>query len=110
MDRLNGLLAEGDFQRIYRRVSREREALEARQRFWQQSCNTSAGERAKALVQQFLDGALANRQLLCSLIQRVELTENKTVLLFLRCRQPTAEDGLTVSIPPENGGSPGGLP
>ena len=110
MDRLNGLLAEGDFQRIYQRVSREREALETRQRFWQQSCNTSAGERAKALVQQFLDGALANRQLLCSLIQRVELTENKTVLLFLRCRQPTAEDGLTVSIPPENGGSPAGLP
>ena len=39
-------------------------------------------EKARALVKQFLDSALTSRELLVSLIERVELTEEKEIIKF----------------------------
>ena len=38
----------------------------------------------KALVKQFLDSALTSRELLVSLIERVELTEEKEIIIKFR--------------------------
>ena len=44
----------------------------------------SAEEKARSLVKQFLDSALTSRELLVSLIERVELTEEKEIIIKFR--------------------------
>jgi len=86
MDRLSGLLSEGDFGRIYNRVKLERSLLdEKRQELeLQKKTPVRTEDRAKELVQRFLDSAPTNRELLVSLIERVELTETKEVIVRFR--------------------------
>ena len=86
MDRLNGLLSEEDFQRIYQKVKMDRTVLEERLKNLQEQAKqpVSAEEKAKALVKQFLDSALSSRELLVSLIERVELTERKEIIIKFR--------------------------
>lgn len=86
MDRLSGLLAEADFERIYQRVREERGILTAKldDLCEQQKSPVSTSDRARKLVQRFLDSADTNRELLLSLIERVELTERKEVLIQFR--------------------------
>ena len=89
IDRLNGLLSEEDFQRIYQKVKMDRTVLEDRLKSLQEQAKqpVNAGEKAKALVKQFLDSALTSRELLVSLIERVELTEDKEVIIKFRFAQ-----------------------
>lgn len=91
-DRLSGLLSAEDFARIYQRASRERRALEERKRELSQqtACPVSAQDRAHALVQQFLQTLDSNRALLVSLIARVELTQDKEIILYFRFHAPEA--------------------
>ena len=86
MDRLNGLLSEEDFQRIYQKVKMDRTVLEDRLKSLQEQAKqpVNTEEKAKALVKQFLDSALTSRELLVSLIERVELTESKEILIQFR--------------------------
>ena len=86
MDRLNGLLSEEDFQRIYQRVKMDRTVLEDRLKSLQEQAKqpVNTEEKAKALVKQFLDSALTSRELLVSLIERVELTEEKEIIIKFR--------------------------
>ena len=89
MDKLSGILSEADFQRIYPKVKNDRAQLE-------EQLKTLEGEkenpvpkedRAKELVQRFLDSAPTNRELLFSLIERVELREDKQIYIKFRFRQ-----------------------
>ena len=86
MDRLNGLLSEEDFQRIYQKVKMDRTVLEDRLKSLQEQAKqpVNTEEKAKALVKQFLDSALTSRELLVSLIERVELTEEKEIIIKFR--------------------------
>ena len=86
MDRLNGLLPEEDFQRIYQKVKMDRTVLEDRLKNLQNQLDqpVSAEEKARSLVKQFLDSALTSRELLVSLIERVELTEEKEIIIKFR--------------------------
>ena len=86
MDRLNGLLSEEDFQRIYQKVKMDRTVLEDRLKSMQEQVKqpVNTEEKAKALVKQFLDSALTSRELLVSLIERVELTEEKEIIIKFR--------------------------
>lgn len=86
MDRLNSLLSEEDFQRIYQKVKMDRAVLEDRLKILQEQAEqpVSTEEKAKALVKQFLDSALTSRELLVSLIERVELTEEKEIIIKFR--------------------------
>lgn len=88
MDRLNGLLSEEDFQRIYQKVKMDRTVLEDRLKSLQEQAKqpVNTEEKAKALVKQFLDSALTSRELLVSLIERVELTEEKEIIIKFRFR------------------------
>ena len=89
MDRLTGLLAEADFERIYQRVKMDRTSLEEKLKELesQKESLVSTEDRARELVQQFLDSAYTSRELLVSLIERVELTENKQIIIKFRFRE-----------------------
>lgn len=89
MDKLNGLLAEGDFERLYTKVKAERSALEEKLRNLEADVkNPVSGEdRARELVQRFIDGACRSREVLVSLIERVELTEDKQIIIRFRFRE-----------------------
>ncbi len=89
MDRLSGILEEQDFERIYQRAKKERAALE--QKLSSLEAPTYEPEKqkklARELVNRFVDGAWSNREVLVSLIERVELTEDKQIIIHFRFRQ-----------------------
>jgi hypothetical protein len=89
MDRLGGLLSESDFDRIYKRVKMDRAALEEKlkQLEAQQKSPVSTEDRARELVQQYLASACSSRELLVSLIDRVELTDDKQLIIKFRFRE-----------------------
>lgn len=90
MDRLHGLLSEADFQRIYCKVKADRAALEARLQALneREKQPPDAGEAAGLLTERFLDAVPENRALLVSLVERVELTAEKELVLRFRFRKP----------------------
>lgn len=91
-DRLSGVLTAQDFTRIYQRTQQERHRLEdQRNRLTEQAaCPVSTEDRARELVQRFLQTLGDNRALLVSLIERVELTEDKEIIVRFRFHQPEA--------------------
>lgn len=90
LDQLSGLLAEADFARLYRQAREERGALERRVTELERRESPEAGDKAGALVQRFLDEAGDNRELLVSLIERVELTEQRELIIHFRFCPPEA--------------------
>ncbi len=93
-DRLSGLLPEGDFQRIFTRLKGRREQLEEhlQELELRQKCPTGPREKALELAQRFRDTAYANRELLVSLVQRIELTEDREILIRFRFTEPQKEE------------------
>lgn len=89
LDRLSGLLAENDFERVYQRVKDERAAAEERLRELEQRRDSPAKgvDEAKELVERFIQSVDTNRELLVSLIERVELTEDRQILIKFRFRE-----------------------
>ena len=89
MDRLTGLLSEADFERVYRRVKEERSTLEEKLKELESQKNSqiSTEDRARALVKRFVESAYSSRELLISLIERIELTEDKQVIIKFRFRE-----------------------
>lgn len=85
-DRLSGLLPEADFQRIFTRIKEERAQLEGciRELEQRQKNSVSQADMAKELVQRYLNTACTSRELLVSLIQRVELTKDKEIIIKFR--------------------------
>ncbi|MCI6967352.1 recombinase family protein [bacterium] len=90
MDRLSGLLPEADFARIFQRIRVERSLLEERLKELEQKSGKTvfAEAGARELVCRFLEKAFTNREVLVSLIERVELTEEKRVIIRFRCKRP----------------------
>ncbi len=88
-DRLSGLLPEADFQRIFSRIKLEREQLEAKRQELElrQKSPVRSEDRARELVQRFIETAGESRELLVSLIERVELTEGKEIIIKFRFAQ-----------------------
>ena len=86
LDRLSGLLPETDFERIYNRVKVERSALEEKRQELERRRKSPVHTEnmAKDLVQRFMDSPFTSRELLVSLIERVELTESKEILIRFR--------------------------
>mgnify|MGYP005782739211 FL=1 len=105
-DRLSGLLPEADFQRIFGRIKLEREQLEEKRQELElrQKSPVRSEERAKELVQRFIETAGESRELLVSLIERVELTEDKEIIIKFRFAQldETAENQTPQGIAPSH--------
>jgi len=89
MDKLSGILSEADFQRIYLRVKEDRAQLEEQLKALEREKENPVPKenRAKELVQRFLESVPTNRELLFSLIERVELSEDKQIYIKFRFRQ-----------------------
>jgi len=89
MDKLAGILDDSDFERIYLRIKADRAALEQKLSNLEQPDYSPAKQEdmAKALVQRFLASAYTSRELLVSLIERVELTESHELIIRFRFRQ-----------------------
>ena len=92
MDRLNGLLTETDFERVYQQIKTERSSLEEelKELEAQKESPVSTEDRAGEMVRQFRDSACCSREMLVSLIERIELTEEKEVIIKFRFRAPEA--------------------
>ena len=105
-DRLNGLLPEEDFQRIFNRMKLDRKLLEEKRQELElrQKSPVRSEERAKELVQRFIETAGESRELLVSLIERVELTEDKEIIIKFRFAQldETAENQTPQGIAPSH--------
>ena len=88
-DRLSGLQPEADFQRIFGRIKLEREQLEEKRQGLElrKKSPVRSEDRARELVQRFVETAGESRELLVSLIERVELTENKEIIIKFRFAQ-----------------------
>ena len=103
-DRLNGLLPEEDFQRIFNRMKLDRKLLEEKRQELelQKKSPVRSEDRARELVQRFIETAGESRELLVSLIERVELTEDKEVIIKFRFAQldETAENQTPQGIAP----------
>ena len=105
-DRLSGLLPEADFQRIFSRIKLEREQLEVKRQELElrQKSPVRSEDRARELVQRFIETAGESRELLVSLIERVELTEDKEIIIKFRFAQldETAENQTPQGIAPSH--------
>ena len=91
MDRLSGILSEDDFHRICLKMKTDRAKLEDQLRELEKKKESpaTAEDEAKELVQRFLDSACAIRELLVSLIERIELSEDKQIYIKFRFKQLT---------------------
>ena len=89
MDKLDGILAEADFQRIYQKVKADRAQLEEKLKRLREQHEepVKAAQQARELVQRFLESPFANREMLVSLIERVELSEEKHVYIKFRFKE-----------------------
>lgn len=89
MDKLDGLLQDSDFERIYRKTKEERTLLEEKVSLLESEKQNpvSYEERARELVESFIKSAFTSREMLVSLIERVELTEDKKVIIKFRFRE-----------------------
>lgn len=89
VDKLSGLLEEDVFLRIYAKIKEERLALEEKRKHLMESQKRTPEEKREeieALVKRFVAGAEHNRELLVSLIDRVELSEDKEIFIRFRFR------------------------
>ena len=105
-DRLSGLLPEADFQRIFSRIKLEREQLEEKRQELElrKKSPVRSEDRARELVQRFIETTGESRELLVSLIERVELTEDKEIIIKFRFAQldETAESQSPQGIAPSH--------
>lgn len=71
---------------MYSKVKLERSLLDEKKQELElrRKSPVPAEDRAKELVQRFMDSAFASRELLVSLIDRIELTEEKRVIIKFR--------------------------
>lgn len=89
MDKLGDVLLEEDFRRIYLKIKENRTQLEKQLKKLEKETEKplSREGRAKGFVQQFLESVSTNRELMFSLIERIELSEDKRIYIKFRFRQ-----------------------
>ena len=89
MDKLSGILNEDDFQRIYLKVKSDRAKLEDQLKELEKKKDSPAKgvNEARELVQRFTESSCASRELLVSLIERIELSEDKQLYIKFRFKQ-----------------------
>ena len=89
-DKLSGLIDEDMFQRIYKKLKDEQNMLRKNIQELEKAENSDIqidSTKVKELAQQFLNAKEYSRELIVSLIERVELTKNKEILIFFRFKE-----------------------
>ena len=92
LDHLNGLLTAEDLGRLFSRIREEQAAAQAALNALQAAGRSgeAPGVREKELARAFREQAFGRRELLVRLIERVELTSDKRIVIRLRVRDPAA--------------------
>lgn len=95
MDKLNNNLLQSDFDKIYKNITKQRENLIKKKNILQaeQKSNlyANSNENLENLINQFINSAYKNKELLTSLIERIELTKDKQIIINFRFKQPQNE-------------------
>lgn len=93
-DRLDGLLAEDDFDRLYKKLCDERQRLRDQLQEAQSKSERVSQDAAMAreLAQRFIDEA-PSREMLLALIDRVELTADKCIIIQFRFSDMQHQEG-----------------
>lgn len=88
-DKLNGEIDEELFQRMYKKFKEEQSMLRDKISSLESSADNISfdKQRVKELVTEFLNRKECDRALLVSLIHRIELTENKEVLIYFKYKE-----------------------
>lgn len=91
LDRLNGVLEQTDFERIYQQLCQQREKLKQQEEN-EANTETPFDEEtfSKKMVEHFFSDFPTNRDLLTQLIEKIELTEDKEVIIFFRFSKNTS--------------------
>ena len=89
LDRLNEVISEEDFRRFYQILKDQRTDLTVRlEALTEQLANpVDTKLQARELVARFMESACTSREVLASLIERVELTEDKQIIIKFRFRE-----------------------
>ncbi len=90
-DKLSGILSESDFIRIYRCVEEERAQLQEKLAALKKEApedEKESGVSFKELAGKFLNTAKTNKELIFSLINRVEITKDQEVLIYFSFQRP----------------------
>jgi CRISPR/Cas system-associated endoribonuclease Cas2 len=89
MDKLKGVLDENDFLRVYTRAKEERTILLEKLTRLQTQQHTPRDQQKQVeeLVERFMQTKEYNKELLVSLIEKVELTEDKEIYIHFRFHQ-----------------------
>lgn len=96
-DRLSGMVDEDVFQRAYKNLKEEQAVLRRKIQALENSGKDEVQldtQKVKELAQTFLDAEEYSRELLVSLIERIELSENKEVTIFFRFKELGMSDRL----------------
>ena len=83
-DKLYGVLSSEDFERIYGRLKEDRENLNAKLKGLKSVSETKVDnhEKAKKIAEKFIGEINLNKELVFNLIDRIELTADKRVILY----------------------------
>ena len=96
LDCLNELITEDDFRRFYGMMNNQRADLTARAELLKQQMESPVDTelQAKKLVEQFIESACTSREVLISLIERIELTQDKQMIIRFRFRELEQSDAM----------------
>lgn len=89
-DKLSGLIDDEVFQRIYRKLKEDQATLRSKIQTLESSADNDVlfdSKEVKALVDKFLSAEEYSRELIVSLVEKIELTENKEVLIYFRFKE-----------------------
>ncbi len=86
-DRLNEIISDEDFQRIYQSTLKKRnECIEKVKLLESRNIDEiKTKDKVEKLLKEFIENIPTNRELLVSLIDRIEFTENKEVIIKFKC-------------------------
>ena len=83
-DKLNDILLPEDFERIYSKLKEERQNHEKNLDLLKKQADNKIDSliRAKEIADKFINEIGTNRELICSLIERIEITETRGVIVY----------------------------
>ena len=89
LDQINGILLEEDFKRLYQQIKQQRIKKEEQIKELRQKMASLKEESldAEKIVAHFLNNIFSDRQFLISIIERIELTKEKNIILKLRFKE-----------------------
>lgn len=87
-DKLNKILSEEDFTRIYERKKQEKQYLQNKINVIKTQANNNIGEKEiiNNLINEFKSNLTINREILCSLVDKIKIDKNKKIYIYFKCK------------------------